>query len=84
MADFYHKRKSIKFIGANEALTNRFTAYPNPYMVYNGSKYYKHIYVGSERIVSKVSVNNPDYDPRQENCAGIYKLLFGEINLQYS
>ena len=30
----------------------------------------KHIYVGSERIVSKVSVNNPDYDPRQENCAG--------------
>ncbi len=50
--------------------TNRFTAYPNPYMVYNGSRYYKHIYVGSERIVSKVSVNNPDYDPRQENCAG--------------
>ncbi len=47
--------------------TNRFTAYPNPYMVYNG---YKHIYVGSERIVSKVSVNNPDYDPRQEDCAG--------------
>ena len=30
----------------------------------------KHIYVGSERIVSKVSANNPDYDPRQENCAG--------------
>ena len=50
--------------------TNRFTAYHNPYMVYNGSKYFKHIYVGSERIVSKVSVNNPDYDPRQENCAG--------------
>ncbi len=50
--------------------TNRFTAYPNPYMVYNGSRYYKHIYVGSERIVSKVSVNNSDYDPRQENCAG--------------
>lgn len=50
--------------------TNRFTAYPNPYMVYNGSKYFKHIYVGSERIVSKVSVNNPDYDPRQEDCAG--------------
>ena len=47
-----------------------FTAYPNPYMVYNGSRYYKHIYVGSERIVSKVSVNNPDYDPRQEDCAG--------------
>ncbi len=50
--------------------TNRFTAYPNPYMVYNGSRYYKHIYVGSERIVSKVSVNNPDYDPRQVDCAG--------------
>ena len=30
----------------------------------------KHIYVGSERIVSKVSANNPDYDPRQEACAG--------------
>jgi len=50
--------------------TDRFTAYPNPYMVYNGSRYYKHIYVGSERIVSKVSVNNPDYAPRQEACAG--------------
>ena len=50
--------------------TNRFTAYPNPYMVYNGSKYFKHIYVGSERIVSKVSANNPDYDPRQVDCAG--------------
>ena len=50
--------------------TKRFTAYPNPYMVYNGSRYYKHIYVGSERIVSKVSANNPDYDPRQEDCAG--------------
>ena len=50
--------------------TNRFTAYPNPYMAYNGSRYYKHIYVGSERIVSKVSVNNPDYDPRQVDCAG--------------
>ena len=50
--------------------TNRFTAYPNPYMVYNGSKYFKHIYVGSERIVSKVSVNNPDYAPRQVDCAG--------------
>lgn len=56
MADFYHKRKSIKFIGANEAQTNRFTAYPNPYMVYNGSRYHKHIYVDSERIVSKVVV----------------------------
>lgn len=50
--------------------TDRFTAYPNPYMVYNGSRFYKHIYVGSERIVSKVSVNNPDYAPRQEACAG--------------
>lgn len=50
--------------------TDRFTAYPNPYMVYNGSKYFKHIYVGSERIVSKVSANNPDYDPRQVDCAG--------------
>lgn len=50
--------------------TNRFTAYPNPYMVYNGSRYYKHIYIGSDRIVSKVSANNPDYDPRQEDCAG--------------
>lgn len=50
--------------------TDRFTAYPNPYMVYNGSRYYKHIYIGSDRIVSKVSANNPDYDPRQVDCAG--------------
>lgn len=75
--------RTVKLCGNGEAVfvngdesgsiftqTNRFTAYPNPYMVYNGSRYYKHIYVGSERIVSKVSVNNPDYDPRQENCAG--------------
>ena len=57
-------------VGNVSTQTNRFTAYPNPYMVYNGSRYYKHIYVGAERIVSKVSVNNPDYDPRQEACAG--------------
>ena len=75
--------RTVKFSGNGNAVfvcvsdssngftqTNRFTAYPNPYMVYNGSKYFKHIYVGSERIVSKVSVNNPDYDPRQKDCAG--------------
>ena len=50
--------------------TNRFTAYPNSFFTYNGSRYFKHIYVGSDRIVSKVSADNPDYDPRQVDCAG--------------
>ncbi len=63
MADFYHKRKSIKFIGANETQTDRFTIYPSPYMVFtNGGRYTKHIYIGSERIVSKVAIDN-GYNP---------------------
>ena len=63
MADFYHKRKSIKFIGAIETQTDRFTIYPSPYMVFtNGGRYTKHIYIGSERIVSKVAIDN-GYNP---------------------
>lgn len=69
MADFYHKRKRIKFIGANETQTDRFTIYPSPYMVFtNGGRYTKHIYIGSERIVSKVAIDN-GYDPRTTQTA---------------
>ena len=49
---------------ANETQTDRFTIYPSPYMVFtNGGRYTKHIYIGSERIVSKVAIDN-GYDPR--------------------
>ena len=49
---------------ANETQTDRFTIYPSPYIVFtNGGRYTKHIYIGSERIVSKVAIDN-GYDPR--------------------
>ena len=48
---------------ANETQTDRFTIYPSPYMVFtNGGRYTKHIYIGSERIVSKVAIDN-GYNP---------------------
>lgn len=54
---------------ANETQTDRFTIYPSPYMVFaNGGRYTKHIYIGSERIVSKVAIDN-GYDPRTTQTA---------------
>ena len=48
---------------ANETQTDRFTIYLSPYMVFtNGGRYTKHIYIGSERIVSKVAIDN-GYNP---------------------
>ena len=61
------------YINLQSVICNRSAMYTSiRYIELNKSKQIliKHIYVGSERIVSKVSVNNPDYDPRQENCAG--------------
>lgn len=75
------KKRTVKLSGNNEAVyvntipsanetqTDRFTIYPNPYMVFtNGGRYTKHIYIGSERIVSKVSIDN-GYDPRTAQTA---------------
>ncbi len=54
---------------ANETQTDRFTIYPSPYMVFaNGGRYTKHIYIGSERIASKVAIDN-GYDPRTTQTA---------------
>jgi RHS repeat-associated protein len=50
----------------------RFTAYVNPYMVaQQGGQYTKHIYMGSQRVVSKVG-DPASYgaDPRRIACAG--------------
>ena len=75
------KKRTVKLSGNNEAVyvntipsanetqTDRFTIYPNPYMVFtNGGRYTKHIYIGSERIVSKVAIDN-GYDPRTAQTA---------------
>lgn len=75
------KKRTVKLSGNNEAVyvntipsanetqTDRFTIYPNPYMVFtNGGRYTKHIYIGSERIVSKVAIDN-GYDPRTTQTA---------------
>ena len=69
------KKRTVKLSGNNEAVyvntvpsanetqTDRFTIYLSPYMVFtNGGRYTKHIYIGSERIVSKVAIDN-GYNP---------------------
>ena len=52
--------------------TTNFTAYISPYLVLNNGGYYsKHIYIGSQRIVSKLgSLNFYGTDPRIADYAG--------------
>ena len=52
--------------------TNNFTAYINPYLVVSkGGQYTKHIYIGSQRIVSKLGdLDSYGQDPRRIEYAG--------------
>ncbi|MCV6628792.1 MAG: hypothetical protein OIF50_02920 [Flavobacteriaceae bacterium] len=52
--------------------TNTYTAYINPYMVIqNGGAYTKHIYIGSQRVVSKLGdLESFGEDPRRIEKAG--------------
>lgn len=52
--------------------TNNFTAYINPYLVVSkGGQYTKHIYIGSQRIVSKLGdLDSYGQDPRRVEYAG--------------
>lgn len=49
-----------------------FTAYVNPYLVVSkGGQYTKHIYIGSQRIVSKLGdLDSYGQDPRRIEYAG--------------
>jgi hypothetical protein len=74
----------IKSSGDNEAMfvnsvfsgartsTDNFTAYINPYLVVSrGGNYTKHIYIGSQRIVSKLGdLDSYGQDPRRIAYAG--------------
>jgi len=59
------------FSGARTETTN-FTAYINPYLVVSrGGSYTKHIYIGSQRIVSKLGdLDSYGSDPRRIEYAG--------------
>jgi RHS repeat-associated protein len=59
------------FSGARTS-TDNFTAYINPYMVVSkGGSYTKHIYIGSQRIVSKLGdLDSYGQDPRRIEYAG--------------
>ena len=59
------------FSGARTS-TDNFTAYVNPYMVVSkGGSYTKHIYIGSQRIVSKLGdLDSYGQDPRRIEYAG--------------
>ena len=59
------------FSGGRTETTN-FTAYINPYMVVSrGGSYTKHIYIGSQRIVSKLGdLDSYGSDPRRIDYAG--------------
>jgi hypothetical protein len=59
------------FSGARTS-TDNFTAYINPYMVVSkGGSYTKHIYIGCQRIVSKLGdLDSYGQDPRRIEYAG--------------
>ena len=59
------------FSGAR-TMTDNFTAYINPYLVVSkGGQYTKHIYIGSQRIVSKLGdLDSYGQDPRRIEYAG--------------
>jgi hypothetical protein len=59
------------FSGAR-TFTDNFTAYANPYLVVSkGGAYTKHIYIGSQRIVSKLGdLDSYGNDPRRIEYAG--------------
>jgi hypothetical protein len=59
------------FSGARTS-TDNFTAYVNPYLVVTrGGNYTKHIYIGSQRIVSKLGdLDSYGQDPRRIAYAG--------------
>ena len=74
--------------------TSNFTAYVNPYMVItNGGQCSKHIYIGSQRIVSKLCSHGTIADPISATKAGFpgetvnytskYADLTGKIKLRY-
>lgn len=60
--------------------TARFSLYVSPYLVANqGGRYTKHIYIGSQRIVSKIGdFASYGADPRRIEYAGnTYTILYG-------
>lgn len=60
--------------------TAKFTLYVSPYLVANqGGRYTKHIYIGSQRIVSKIGdFASYGADPRRIEYAGnTYTILYG-------
>jgi hypothetical protein len=73
--DLYHDDEGIFvngiFSGARTS-TDNFTAYINPYLaVTRGGNYTKHIYIGSQRIVSKLGdLDSYGQDPRRIAYAG--------------
>ncbi len=75
------------FSGGNTQ-TAKFTLYVSPYLVASqGGKYTKHIYIGSQRIVSKLGdLQSYGADPRRipyagsesDNISGDYKKKYGQ------
>ncbi|MCK9311945.1 MAG: hypothetical protein M0P26_06680, partial [Bacteroidales bacterium] len=74
--------------------TTNYTAYVNPYMVItNGGQCSKHIYIGSQRVVSKLCSHGTIADPISATKAGFpggtvnytskYADLTGKIKLRY-
>jgi RHS repeat-associated protein len=73
--------------------TANFTAYISPYLnVRNGGEYTKHIYMGSQRITSKVSdsgifgtspVNTTDLKPKYTAQTAALKLRYDSLGVQY-
>jgi hypothetical protein len=76
--------------------TNKFTAYVSPYLVVsNGGNYTKHIYMGSQRITSKVSnsgifnsennpVNTTELQSKLTQQTGTIEERFNLLGLKYS
>jgi len=81
----YGGERVIKEAGGNEGVfvnsvfsggrtdNSTFTLYVNPYMVVNqGGHYTKHIYIGSQRVVSKLGdMDSYGADPRRIEYAGV-------------
>jgi RHS repeat-associated protein len=67
--------------------TANFTAYLSPYLnVRNGGEYTKHIYMGSQRITSKVSdsgIFKPENNPVKDTLQGKYTAQTAALKMRY-
>ncbi len=67
-----HPENNVKYYYGGRTNTAKFSLYVSPYLIANqGGRYTKHIYIGSQRVVSKIGdFDSYGSDPRRIQYAG--------------